>query len=313
MTNNNKIIDDLYKLTEVNPHSVMNDPDIAHLTIHHNKVLGTHLVPGLHVDVQSFEDGINAKIRVDKDTIIKNPVHICFGMLPEKGVQKIIMDVHVKENAQVSIIAHCVFPNAVDVKHIMDANIKIDDNARYSYFERHVHGDKGGIKVYPKAKVELGKRSRFKTEFELLKGRVGEIYIDYETTGKEYSVLEMTSRINGTADDIINIKETAYLTGEGARGALNSRIAVRENAKAEVYNKLIASAAHARGHVDCKEIVQGNGIATAVPVVEVNHPKAHVTHEAAIGSVDDKQLQTLMARGLTEDDATDLIIEGLLS
>ena len=43
------------------------------------------------------------------------------------------------------------------------------------------------------------------------------------------------------------------------------------------------------------------------------HPKAHVTHEAAIGSVDSKQLQTLMARGLSEDEAVDLIIQGLLS
>ncbi|MCR4397120.1 MAG: SufD family Fe-S cluster assembly protein, partial [Candidatus Saccharicenans sp.] len=32
-----------------------------------------------------------------------------------------------------------------------------------------------------------------------------------------------------------------------------------------------------------------------------------------IGSVDSKQLQTLMARGLSEDEAVDLIIEGLLS
>ena len=59
--------------------------------------------------------------------------------------------------------------------------------------------------------------------------------------------------------------------------------------------------------------MQDRAIAKAVPVVEVNHPLAHITHEAAIGSVDSKQLQTLMSRGLTEDEATDLIIEGLLS
>ena len=58
--------------------------------------------------------------------------------------------------------------------------------------------------------------------------------------------------------------------------------------------------------------MQGRAIAKAVPIVEVNHPRAHITHEAAIGSVDSKQLQTLMARGLDEEKATDLIIEGLL-
>jgi Fe-S cluster assembly scaffold protein SufB len=54
-------------------------------------------------------------------------------------------------------------------------------------------------------------------------------------------------------------------------------------------------------------------VARAIPVVEVRHPKAHVTHEAAIGSVDSKQLQTLMSRGLSEDAAVDLIVQGLLA
>ena len=87
----------------------------------------------------------------------------------------------------------------------------------------------------------------------------------------------------------------------------------RDQARAEIYNTLVADGAFARGHVDCKEIVQGQARAKAVPIVEVNHPTAHVTHEAAIGSVDSKQLETLQSRGLTEDEAVDLIIEGLLS
>ena len=94
---------------------------------------------------------------------------------------------------------------------------------------------------------------------------------------------------------------------------LTSKIAVRDTAQAEVYNKLTASAAYARGHVDCKEIIQDQGVATAVPIVDVRHPKAHVTHEAAIGSVDNKQLETLMSRGLSEDDAVETIINGLLN
>jgi hypothetical protein len=38
-----------------------------------------------------------------------------------------------------------------------------------------------------------------------------------------------------------------------------------------------------------------------------------VTHEAAIGSVDSTQLQTLMAHGLDEEEASDVIIQGLLN
>ncbi len=293
--------------------AALRDTDTAHLVINGNMVVGEHLVPGLEVEPTETKNGVRVTVRVLEGAIIKNPVHMCFGILPEEGLQEIEMNTIIQKNSSVSILAHCTFPNAVKVVHKMDASIEIQDGASYTYLERHVHGKKSGITVLPKARVTLGKHARFATDFELLSGRVGEINIDYETTCSDFSVLEMNAKINGTGDDRINIREIGHLKGEGARGVLTSRIAVRDRARAEVYNKLTASAPFARGHVDCKEIVQDEGVATAVPIVEVNHPKAHVTHEAAIGSVDDKQLETLMARGLNEDDAVELIIQGLLS
>jgi Fe-S cluster assembly scaffold protein SufB len=307
-----QMIDELYKTTETDA-QVLNDPDVAYLVVHHNQVLGAQRIPGLEVDVTELDEGIDAHITLQAGTVVEKPVHFCFGMFPETGVQRILLTVNIEKEAKISLLAHCTFPNAVDVQHIMDANIVIAEDAQYQYFERHVHGDKGGVKVYPNAKVVLQRGAKFTTEFELLKGRVGEIHVDYSTTCQAQSVMDMTARINGSGDDVIEIKETGHLIGKGARGVLTSRIAVRDRARAEVYNDLKASAPYTRGHVDCKEIIQGRGVARAIPIVEVGHPKAHVTHEAAIGSVDNTQLETLMARGLSEDDAVDLIIDGLLS
>jgi hypothetical protein len=311
MSADNTLINTLYDYTGTDPN--LQDPETAHLAVDQNHILTMNTVPGLNIETEEIEDGIRAHMLVDPGTIVKKPVHLCFGMLPESGVQKILMEVDVKEGAQISLLSHCVFPNAVDVSHIMDANIRIGKNARYTYFEKHVHSPKGGIKVYPSAKVQLDEKAHFKTEFELIKGRVGLIDIDYQCYGAAESVLEMVTRISGLADDLIKIKETGYLQGAHARGALTSKIAVRDRARAEVHNKLVAEAEYARGHVDCKEIIQDEGIAAAIPIVEVKHPKAHITHEAAIGSVDNKQLETLMARGLDEDKAVDLIINGMLS
>jgi Fe-S cluster assembly scaffold protein SufB len=39
---------------------------------------------------------------------------------------------------------------------------------------------------------------------------------------------------------------------------------------------------------------------------------AKITHEAAIGGVDQQQLETLMARGLTPEQAVYMIVKGLL-
>jgi uncharacterized protein len=40
--------------------------------------------------------------------------------------------------------------------------------------------------------------------------------------------------------------------------------------------------------------------------------RAKLTHEAAIGSVDKKQVETLLARGLTEEEAVDAVVKGML-
>ena len=97
----------------------------AHLEIHHNQVLGAHLVPGLTVEPLPFENGVEVKMIVHKGVKIEKPVRICFGMLPESGIQKIIMKTFIEEDSSVSVLAHCTFPNAVDVQHLMEGQIAV--------------------------------------------------------------------------------------------------------------------------------------------------------------------------------------------
>ena len=287
--------------------------DVARIEVHENRVVGVQLVQGLKVDANETDTGIDAVISVEAGADIKKPVHICFGVLPENGVQHINLNIQIQQEARASFLAHCTFPNAIDVQHLMNATIEIGPHAHYAYFERHVHGKHGGVNVVSYAKVIVHEGAEFTTEFELIKGRAGRIDFAYDTECHAHSVVEMTARINGRENDSIILHEKASLIGVEARAALVSHIALRDQARAEIYNEVIASGDRARGHVDCKEIVIGEAVAKAVPAVEVHNPSAHVTHEAAIGSVDSKQLQTLLSRGLNEEEATDLIVEGLLS
>jgi len=292
---------------------VLNNEKIASLIINKDRVISKNTVPGLIVDTGEIKDGVKIDITLKDNVNIDMPVHLCFGVTDKKAIQKIILKLVIGENSSISIYSHCVFPYAEDVTHAMDAVITVGKNSKYEYFERHIHSEEGGIIVIPKATITLEDNARYKSEFELIRGRVGRIDMDYEVFCKSFSVMDMSVRINGRGDDIINIKEAGNLAGNNARGALTSRIAVRDNASANIYNKLIATADYARGHVDCKEIVRDNATANAVPVVEVKNPRAHITHEASIGSVDSKELQTLMSRGLNEEQAVELIIDGLLS
>lgn len=291
---------------------VFKNSKIAHLVVHQNKVIGSHLVEGLFLDVKETDSGVDVHLSVKEDVHIAYPVYLCFGVLPKEGRQEIKVNALIRKGAEIAILAHCVFPNAVKVQHIMDAEIVLEDDAMLQYDEVHYHGLTGGVEVIPQAKIKVGKGAHFATNFSLLKGRVGKLDIDYQAEVGENGVLEMVAKVYGYGEDKIRVRESGKLLGEGARGLVKSRIAVREKADSEVISELEASAPGARGHVDCIEIVQGKAKAKAFPLVNVSHDKAEVTHEAAIGRVNQKELETLMARGLKEEEAIDIIIGGKL-
>ena len=310
--NDYKMMVDAYK--EAGGDDIFSDSDVAHIVLERDKILGMHAVEGLEVEADKIEKNrVKVLIRVRENYQIKNPVHMCFGVLPKEGKQIIDMNVEIEKNASVEVRADCVFPDAVKVEHNMDAVINIAQGGNYIYKEHHYHGDNGGVEVNAKSKINVGSHGKLVTKFDLLKGRVGSIDFDYEAQVAEHGSVEMLARISAREDDKIKIREAAHLNEEGARGILDSKIALIDQAKAEIYNELTADAADAMGHVDCTEIIKDQAVARAIPIVDVRHPEAKVTHEAAIGSVDSTQLQTLMARGLDEEEASEVIIQGLLN
>lgn len=287
--------------------------EVGNLVIHKNKVLSVNEAEGIKVKTEETKSGVNIYFLVEEGVKIKYPVHLCFGVLPQEGLQEITLKVEAQDNSEVNVIAHCIFPNAVDVTHKMDADIKIGDNARFSYRETHYHGEFGGIKVIPKAKIRVGKKGVWESTFTLIEGCVGMLDYDFEIFGGEKSTSELLVKVFGKKEDDIRITEKIHLDGKEARGLAKSRLVLTDNAKAVVRGETYGNAPFARGHVDCLEIVNGDGvIARAIPVVYVSDRQAKVTHEAAIGSVDKKQMQTLMARGLNEEEAVDVIVKGIL-
>lgn len=286
---------------------------IASLIVHENRVLNANEVQGIKLRSEQKENGIMAELSVEEGRKIGYPVHLCFGVLPKEGLQEIVLRVNVQSNSRVSVIAHCIFPNAVKVTHKMDAEIRIGDNAEFSYQETHYHGEFGGVRVIPKAKIRVGKKSIYSSTLTLIEGCVGVLDYDFEVFGEEKSINELTVKVFGKKEDDIKIAEKIHLNGREAKGLAKSRLVLRDNAKAVVMGETYGNAPFARGHVDCMEIVNGEGvIARAIPVVYVKDKQAKVTHEAAIGSIDKKQMQTLMARGLNEEEAVDVIVRGIL-
>jgi Fe-S cluster assembly scaffold protein SufB len=276
-------------------------------------VLANDSIKGLKIDTEETASGVRVNLTVEKGARIARPVHLCFGLLPKEGLQEILMKVDARDDSDISVIAHCVFPNAVKVIHKMDADINIGANARFDYKETHYHGENGGIEVIPRTKVRVGKGGVWQSTFALSQGLVGKLDYDSEVFCQEKAVAELVVKVYGKGSDDIKIVEKIYLEGKGARGMAKSRLVLSDKARAEVRGETYGNAPYARGHVDCMELVNGTEvIAVAIPVVSVTDGTAKVTHEAAIGSIDRKQVETLMARGLDENEAVDVIVRGIL-
>ena len=292
--------------------AILADPETAHLVVVGKRVVSSRSLPGLEVAADETEGGVRMKIRLREGVHLTTPVHTCFGVVHREGEQQIEIEVVLERNSSARFIAHCLFPKAEKVRHVMDARIEIGEGAAMGYQERHYHGPFGGIEVVPKAVVRIGSGGRYLSDFTLTDGRVGSLAIDYDVEAAEDAVVELTARVFGHGSDEIRIKERVVLDGQNARGIIKTRIAVEDDALAEVTGITEGNAAGARGHVDCMELIRDRAVAKAIPIVSVTHPQAKVTHEAAIGSVDKHQLETLMAHGLGPEEAVDVIVKGIL-
>ncbi len=289
------------------------DQNVASLVVSHNKILSKKTIPGVHIDGEETSTGAKAKITIDAGITVESPVHLCFGVIPKEGIQEIISEFHIGDGAKVDFLAHCSFPNALKVKHVMDAKIYIGKKAEMSYSETHYHGEDGGVEVLPVVKAIVAEGGKLRSDFKLIRGAVGQLRLDYEADLKKDAVCELDAKVYGKKKDNILVRESLYLNGENARGLAKSRIVASDNCMSEVIGEAIGNAPNARGHVDCIEIIKGKQArASAIPRLVVIDDRAKLTHEAAIGSVDKKQVETLMARGLNEEEAVDVVVKGML-
>ncbi len=77
--------------------------------------------------------------------------------------------------------------------------------------------------------------------------------------------------------------------------------------------RIAKGARRARAHVECQSLIlDDRSVAYTYPHNQVDEPTAQVTHEATTGRIGEDQLFYLQQRGLTEQEATSLLVMGFL-
>ncbi|MEJ5258256.1 MAG: SufD family Fe-S cluster assembly protein [Fervidobacterium sp.] len=289
------------------------DKRIASIIISGNKVIGLNNVSGLKLVPTTFEDGVQVNMEIEEGVEIPLPIHVCTGFVEKKGYQRVIFNIRVKKNARVRFIAHCVFPQAEEFTHNAVSNVIVESGAIMEYYDEHYHSDFGTITLNTTTNAIVESDAVYKNTFHLTKTRVGKLNVIMNLELKENAVGELISKVKGSKDDEVYINEVVHLSGEHARGLAKTVVVGLDESKVNVLNEAYGNAPYSRAHISCEEITKGEKvIVSTTPVLKITNDLAELTHEASIGRVSEKQLETLMAKGLTEEEATDLIIKGLL-
>ena len=311
-----KEFNQLVETYEKNTHdkSLLN-PSIANIIVSGNKVVGLNNTPGFHVSSKTRADGVVIiDVNIENNTKILMPVHLCMGFLEKRGEQILKFNYNIGENVKVKFKSHCILTNVEKLHHYMLSDMYIGKNSHVEYEDEHFHDDRGGVFVETLTYAKLDENSYFKSKFYETKTRVGRINIVLDLDLGNYAKADLESKIYGQKDDIIDIKEIMRLNGEHSSGIAKSIVFATDTTKAHVINEAYGNAAYAKGHIECNEIVKGRNMSVStVPILKVENEKAELTHEASVGRIKQDQIEILMSKGLTEDEATNLIVNGLLN
>ncbi len=281
-----------------------------------NKISSLNTIPGVSIISKEKGRRIEINLKVLRGVKLKNPIFFCFAIFQKRGTQKISVKLILEEGSQAKLLTNCVFPESENVFHEMKMDIILRRKAKLIFLENHYHGEKKGAKVRPILRVKMGERAYFQSEFLAVQGKIGDLSIFSEVFGGKESSGDILTKVVGRGrNDRITILDNFYLIGENSKGMIKTRGVSMGRAKIFFQGEVVAKekAKFARGHMDCQEIVIGDhSLAKSVPSIEVRNPEARITHEASVGKISQRELEVLMTRGLSEKEAVDFIIKGMM-
>jgi len=122
-------------------------------------------------------------------------------------------------------------------------------------------------------------------------------------------------------NSILYVKDGSYvdvgakivLDGKGSRGEIVSRVIATDSAQAYLRGLIVGRSEDSKGHIECRGLLLSNEASIhAIPRLDAEIRGVELTHEAAIGKIAKEQIEYLMARGLSEEEAEALLVRGFM-
>lgn len=239
------------------------------------------------------------------------PVQACLYIASEKFSQHVHNIVIAEENSELHIITGCATaPHLISGLHIGVSEFYVKKGAKLTFTMIHDWGEKVNVRPRTVTRVEEG-------------GVIISNYISLRPVGS----LQMfpTTYLDGAG--AVARFNSVLVASRGSHLDVGSRVVLNAPAsRAEIISRgittggtiiargdLIGKVTGVKAHLECKGLILNNGIMHAIPELSGHAPGVEMSHEAAVGKIDKREIEYLMARGLDEESAISTIVRGFLN
>lgn len=250
-------------------------------------------------------------IRVPAGKKASFPLQTCLLLRSEKVSQTLHNIVFVEEGAQLDLITGCTVEKGVEEGlHLGISEIYIKKGASLNF--TMIHNWNKQIGVRPRTVVCVEEGGSFVSNYICLKPvRSVQSYPTVRLEGKG-AVTRLSTIAIAYPGSELDLGSRAVFNAPGTRAELISRT-ITTGGKIIARGEMLGWAKGAKGHLECRGLILSeSGSQRAIPILEANVEDIELTHEAAVGKLARAQVEYLMARGLSEEEAVGMLVRGFL-
>ena len=239
------------------------------------------------------------------------PIQACLYLAKRNLAQSVHNIIIAEEGSELHIITGCTTaPREEPGMHLGVSEFYIKKGAKVSF--TMIHNWTPEIAVRPRTGIIIEENGIFLSNYVIMSPVHSlQMYPAARCVG-DNAVVRFNSILVASPGSTMDIGSRVILSARGAKTEIISRaITTGGNIIARGY--IEGSAPDVKGHLECRGLIlKGGGMIQAIPELKGTLAGIDLSHEAAVGKIAEEEVEYLMMRGLTRDEATATIVRGFL-
>lgn len=271
----------------------------------------------LSVDADKYT--AHAELQLDNGYFIRalpgvraiHPVQACLYLAHRNLAQKVHNIIIAEEGSELHIITGCATsPMSASGLHIGISEFYVKRGARLTF--TMIHHWAPEVAVRPRSGAIIEEGGVFLSNYVSMKPvRTLQMYPVARCVG-ENAIVRFNSILVAPVGTNLDTGSRVLLEGRGSRAEVVAR-AITTGGTIISRGFISGSAPDVRGHLECRGLILSErGVIHAIPELKGELAGVDLSHEAAVGKIAEEEVEYLMARGLTRDEATATIVRGFL-